>query len=148
MDSLPPIPITEQEAARRKRRARVWLIFFTVLILAFVIISICCPGMIADYVKSISPGCTFRKYTGIACPGCGGTRAAGALLHGDIIGAFQYNLLLPIGIFALAVEYVRLIIINFTRAKDWVYSRVYVRFFQFYALLVVAWFILRNIFGI
>ena len=148
MDALPPIPCTEQQIARAKRKSRAWLIFFTLLILAFIISSICFPGAMAEYVKSISPGCTFRKYTGISCPGCGGTRAAGALLHGDIVGAFQYNFLLPVGIFALAVEYVRLIIANFTRGGDWVRSKLYVRFFQFYALLVVAWFILRNVFGI
>lgn len=40
------------------------------------------------------PPCLFHKATGLYCPGCGSTRAAHALLHGDIIAALGYNLLL------------------------------------------------------
>ena len=40
------------------------------------------------------PPCLFHKMTGLYCPGCGSTRAAHALLHGDVIAALGYNLLL------------------------------------------------------
>lgn len=35
--------------------------------------------------------CAFRTVTGLACPGCGFTRAAHALLHGEIARAFSLN---------------------------------------------------------
>lgn len=51
------------------------------------------------------PGCPFRAFTGIICPGCGSTRGLHHLLHGDLETALQLNplmvLLLPFLIFAL-----------------------------------------------
>ncbi len=35
--------------------------------------------------------CPFRLLTGIPCPGCGGIRAANALLHGEILKALYIN---------------------------------------------------------
>jgi hypothetical protein len=40
------------------------------------------------------PKCPLHQLTGWHCPGCGITRAAHALLHGDISGAFAKNPLL------------------------------------------------------
>ena len=46
------------------------------------------------------PVCAFHELTGLNCPGCGGTRAAYQLLHGDILQALHENalfvLLLPV----------------------------------------------------
>lgn len=39
------------------------------------------------------PGCPFRALTGWFCPGCGTLRAAHALLHGDLAGAVDMNVL-------------------------------------------------------
>lgn len=44
---------------------------------------------------SIFPACPLLKFTGIACPGCGLTRGFHALFHGDVVGALDYNLILP-----------------------------------------------------
>ncbi len=41
------------------------------------------------------PVCPLYALTGLACPGCGMTRGLHALLHGDVLGALDYNLLLP-----------------------------------------------------
>jgi hypothetical protein len=38
--------------------------------------------------------CPVHAVTGWYCPGCGGTRAVGALLRGDLVGALRDNLLL------------------------------------------------------
>ena len=45
------------------------------------------------------PGCFFHKMTGLPCPLCGGTRAARALLHGDIPRALALN---PLSLIAVA----------------------------------------------
>ena len=46
-----------------------------------------------------SPGatmpCLTHEYFGVYCPGCGDTRALHALVHGNILKAFDYNLLFP-----------------------------------------------------
>ena len=39
-------------------------------------------------------GCTLRKLTGWPCPGCGLTRVADRLAHGNVAGAFEAN---PLG---------------------------------------------------
>ena len=40
------------------------------------------------------PQCPFYAATGLLCPGCGGTRALAALLHGEWTNAFHANVLL------------------------------------------------------
>lgn len=51
------------------------------------------------------PKCPLKLLTGIDCPGCGGLRATHSLLHGDILGALDHNLLafiiLPVMLYAL-----------------------------------------------
>ncbi|MEK6279743.1 MAG: DUF2752 domain-containing protein [Acidobacteriota bacterium] len=82
------------------RRLTVGLIWLTV-------------GAAAAYVFIFEPGksgffldCPFRGLTGFNCPGCGTTRGLHLLLHGDFVGAFQFNpfmfLLLPVLLYALA----------------------------------------------
>lgn len=40
---------------------------------------------------SLVPECTVRRFTGLHCPGCGGTRCAMKLLDGDLAGAWAMN---------------------------------------------------------
>ena len=42
--------------------------------------------------------CPFFALTGFTCPGCGTTRGLHALLHGDVVTAFQFN---PLMVLAL-----------------------------------------------
>ncbi|MBQ7542975.1 MAG: DUF2752 domain-containing protein [Clostridia bacterium] len=58
--------------------------------------------------------CPVYALTGLKCPGCGVTRMAVSLLHGDLRAAFAYNravlCLLPAGVYvalSYAVGYVR-----------------------------------------
>jgi hypothetical protein len=37
------------------------------------------------------PVCAFHRTTGLLCPGCGASRAAHQLLHGDLIAAMHFN---------------------------------------------------------
>ncbi len=39
--------------------------------------------------------CFFNVFFGIYCPGCGGTRALIALLHGDVLKALWYHPFVP-----------------------------------------------------
>ncbi|MDP2013590.1 MAG: DUF2752 domain-containing protein [Actinomycetota bacterium] len=40
------------------------------------------------------PSCPSRSLLGIDCPGCGGMRGMYSLLHGDVAGAMDHNVLL------------------------------------------------------
>lgn len=51
--------------------------------------------------------CPVRLCTGVACPGCGLTRATSRLLQGDLIGALAYH---PLVVLA-AVEIVAAIVV-------------------------------------
>lgn len=42
----------------------------------------------------ISIPCIFHDLTGLYCSGCGMTRAANALLHGNLYQAFRYNMII------------------------------------------------------
>ena len=59
------------------------------------------------------PECSFHRYLGILCPGCGTTRALSALLHGRISESFHLNaftmLLLPIALVYAAIASLRTI---------------------------------------
>lgn len=44
------------------------------------------------------PGCLFRAFTGLYCPGCGMTRMLHALVHGDLARAASMNALALAGL--------------------------------------------------
>jgi len=48
------------------------------------------------------PQCPLYLMTGLACPGCGLTRGFHALFHGDVLGALDYNALLPVYVLLFA----------------------------------------------
>jgi len=48
------------------------------------------------------PECSVRRWTGLHCPGCGGTRGTGRLLEGDLAGAFAMNAVVALGALAAA----------------------------------------------
>ena len=64
------------------------------------------PGHVSYF-----PPCPFYKLTGLYCPGCGATRAAHCLLHGQVATAFDYNPLfvvaLPFILYALGRQAMR-----------------------------------------
>lgn len=47
--------------------------------------------VLSVYYFQLPIQCPFKWLTGIPCPGCGGTRALIAILHGHIIEAFLIN---------------------------------------------------------
>jgi hypothetical protein len=42
---------------------------------------------------SAYPQCPLKQLTGVDCPGCGGLRATHSLVHGDIAGVLDHNVL-------------------------------------------------------
>lgn len=53
------------------------------------------------YLASLAGPCTLHALTGVPCPTCGATRAAGALAHGHLAAAFGWNPLAALGMSAL-----------------------------------------------
>ena len=51
---------------------------------------------------SFFPQCPFRLLTGLNCPGCGALRMTHDVLHGDLVGAINDNVLLLVAIPLLA----------------------------------------------
>lgn len=96
-------------------------------------------------LQQFGPPCLFRSATGLCCPGCGLTRAVIALLHGDWVGAWRFNYLLPVAALLMAAEYLRLWVYRLRGIphggrgeKCWLGALV---------LLVLAWMIFRNVYG-
>ncbi len=48
-------------------------------------------------MEKLVPPCMLRTITGLYCPGCGGTRAVIALLHGDILYSLYCHPAVPYG---------------------------------------------------
>jgi hypothetical protein len=46
----------------------------------------------------LPPVCTFRRTTGLPCPGCGLTRSLTEIIHGHIASGFEYH---PLGLLTL-----------------------------------------------
>ncbi|MFJ5926286.1 DUF2752 domain-containing protein [Kitasatospora sp. NPDC092948] len=51
------------------------------------------------------PFCPWRRLTGLQCPGCGGTRMAWDLLHGDLLAAWHDNAALLLALPFVAAWY-------------------------------------------
>ena len=51
-------------------------------------------------------GCFIRELFGVYCPGCGGTRAVWALLHGQILMSLRYH---PVVVYTVVVTLYHLI---------------------------------------
>ncbi|RDC54710.1 DUF2752 domain-containing protein [Pedobacter chinensis] len=56
-------------------------------------------------VYNFFPECPFHKLFNLDCPGCGSQRAIHSLLHGDIIQAANYNLLLVMSLPVLIIHF-------------------------------------------
>jgi hypothetical protein len=92
---------------------------------------------------SVYPQCLFKAATGLDCPGCGGTRAMYALLHGDLAGAADNYALIFVVVPVLLYFVVRYALTQFgvtlpaPRARPWMGWAV--------AGLFVGFTVLRNL---
>ncbi len=139
----PPKPGTPSSSCSK------WVLIGLSILFAVVgVLCLCLPELVSRWVSAISPGCWFRRYTGIACTGCGGTRALQALLHGEPLEAFRHNFFFPFILIGLLLEYVRLFAVHVCKAQNWECRGYYCAFFRFFAYAALAWMIIRNIAGI
>lgn len=84
-------------------------------------------GVYMYLVKTLSfsdwlTGCTFRKVTGIICPGCGSTRAMLELLHGHILKALYYHAALVLLVVMCAVYLITQTIKLISKGRTWAMS--------------------------
>jgi hypothetical protein len=60
--------------------------------------------LVIDPSRTVLLPCPLFAMTGMACPLCGGTRAAHALAHGDLVAAAGYNMLfVPVAVAAVVL---------------------------------------------
>lgn len=91
------------------------------------------------------PPCLFHIITGYYCPGCGGTRALRALLHGRFLQAAWYHPFVPYA----AIVYVYFMTTQFIeragRGKYPIGMRYHDRIVHIAVALIIGNFILKNI---
>jgi hypothetical protein len=90
------------------------------------------------------PVCPSRAIFGVDCPGCGGMRGMNCLLHGDIAGALNHNLLLLI-VVPLALVFWGLWMIRAVQGR---YPSVTSRQFQFRNRILILSLVLMLAFGV
>ncbi len=91
------------------------------------------------------PGCLFKQFTGLDCPGCGMTRAAHATFHGKLGEAFRFNpvgmILLPLALAGVGIE-----LIGWIRGKPLPFRlSVGVMGNWIIVWLVISFWVLRNL---
>lgn len=80
--------------------------------------------------------CLFHLLTGLYCPGCGGTRAVGYLLTGQIAKSIQYHPLVLYAAVVIAAEAVTHVIAKLTKHPGWYLGHE--KFFLYLAIGIVA----------
>jgi hypothetical protein len=91
-------------APNQRWGSRIIVVLFT-LVFAPLALTLLCRYYDPHGTNSYFPGCYFKEWTSLNCPGCGSTRCLYALLHLDLAQALAYNplfvLALPYLIFAV-----------------------------------------------
>jgi hypothetical protein len=88
------------------------------------------------------PPCPFYVTTDLYCPGCGSQRAFHALLHGDILGALQHNLLIMLAFLVMLYK----VYLLWSKKSNTSSNILYKNSTPWFILIVVIGFwILRNI---
>lgn len=114
--------------------------------LVFLLSGIAALAIYYIWLKPILPQipCFFSNVWGIYCPGCGGTRAAAALVRGQLIKSFWYHPLVPYSViigggFMLTQGLHRM---GIKRIKGWRYHNWYLIGF---VILFVCNFLIKNL---
>ena len=94
------------------------------------------------------PRCVVKQLTGLSCPGCGLLRAVHAALHGRFSEAVSYNYWLLLTVpYVAALAAARLLPKGGLKEKTQrlLESRCVI---GFYLVSFVAWFVVRNVYGV
>lgn len=89
--------------------------------------------------------CSFKEFTGLNCPGCGGQRAFHFLLHGEFWKALQYNIFIyfiPLFIYLLYVIIEVYLFKNKKFQQGFIFSN---QFGKIVLIVIILYTILRNI---
>ena len=102
-------------------------------------------------VGAVTPGCLFKRVTGLPCLLCGMTRSMAATAHGNLAEAFRFHLLGP-PLFALVAAVTLLLAVEFAFARK-ILPRPGKRSWKYMAwgvfgLLAAAWIARLAIFGV
>ena len=123
------------------RRTIVWTVIITLIVVVFGFIY-----FTFDPSKSgFFPKCLTMQLTGYRCPGCGSQRASHSLLHGDIAAAWRYNAMLVVALPVMLIYGVgdmmraRWRRFHTVLSSPWLMGGIF--------MLIIAWWIFRNIFG-
>ena len=93
------------------------------------------------------PRCLFHWLTGWSCPACGSQRAFYHLLHGHFVAAFRFNPFMILSVpYLAAVAWTTFD--HRTLAARWRERVQHPCVVRLYFVLVVTWWIGRNLFGI
>ncbi len=95
--------------------------------------------------SALFPKCPFLMLTGYKCPGCGSQRAIHALLSGDLAAAWHYNALLLVSIPFIILLLAGMALRRRYPRFDAAINSVGVVWTVF--VVIMAWWLLRNIFG-
>jgi hypothetical protein len=100
------------------------------------ILAIAGASYLALTLVGLRISCPIHSLTGVFCPGCGSTRAARALLRGDLELAFHNNALL---LLSPVLVLVGVLISKYSKNRLWLYLFIATLF-----VLVVTFTVFRN----
>lgn len=95
-----------------------------------------------NLLNRLSSECYFRTHWKLYCPGCGGTRALLALMHGDLLLSLKYN---PVTLLFL-LNVLATIILSLIKKKKGKYPTSKIRLILDITLLIfiIVFSVLRN----
>lgn len=100
----------------------------------------------AKFLRFIKfPPCLFHLLTGFYCPGCGGTRAVKALLHGRIIQSFYYHPIVFYGTVIYACFMITQTIERFSSHHIRIGMRYHNGYVLVMAAIIIVNFLIKNI---
>lgn len=91
------------------------------------------------------PPCLLHKWTGLHCPGCGGTRAFRALSHGDLVTAIGMNPFAVALMFAVALITLRISWEAVFPEKRWPRLAISDRWAWLIVVVMLLFAVLRNL---
>ena len=117
----------------------------------YILLTAACVGLVLTYSRlsqedsTWSPKCIFLQLTGLKCPGCGSQRVVHSLLNLNIHKAFEANAFL-----VLSLPYIAALLASIplkSRFPKFYNALNSVQVIITIGILVIIWWITRNIFG-